>query len=500
MAAPADPQGPQGPTGPMGPMRPSGPWGPPGSTRAVSSVGQDVRPARPDLATARVDSYGAVPAAAPAVRRGGLRLPAIWPIYALFLGFPLWWVLGLGSFIWPILAMPMLLSLLRRGDVRMPRGFGWWLLFLGWIVVSGTQLGDVGRLGAYLYRGSTYFSATVLFLYIYNLSTEALPARKIVIVLSLFWMFVVFGGFLGTLFPNGSFSTPLQKIIPSDLGDSSLQNWLHPTFANRGEASHILGYSVGRPSAPFAYTNMWGSNFALLVPFVIMSWALVKKKSWKLLTIAALAASMVPVVSSLNRGLWLSLGLGLVYAAVLSALKGRVKPFLAVMSVIVVTVGIVFLPPVHKIISDRLAHGHSDVGREQLYSEAISRLKEKPVLGFGAPIESQIDPTKPSVGTHGQFWLLLVSTGIPGTIFFLGWFGLALWRSRKGSAEISQWCHVIVAIALIQIFFYELLPAQLHLVMIAAALSLRELKPSGPTSPAPSAGPGVRGHRRVMAG
>jgi hypothetical protein len=438
--------------------------------------------------------------AAPAVRRGGLRLPAIWPIYALFLGFPLWWVLGFGSFIWPILAMPMLLSLLRRGDVRMPRGFGWWLLFLGWIVVSGTQLGDVGRLGAYLYRGSAYFSATVLFLYIYNLSPEALPARKIVVVLSLFWMFVVFGGYLGTLFPNGSFATPLQKVIPSDLGDSSLANWLHPTFANRGEASHILGYSVGRPSAPFAYTNMWGSNFALLVPFVFISLALVKKKSWKLLCIAALGASIVPAVSSLNRGLWLSLSLGLIYAAVLSALKGRIKPFLGVMSVIIVTTGIVFLPPVHKIITDRLAHGHSDQGREQLYSEAISRLKEKPILGFGAPVESQIDPTKPSVGTHGQFWLLLVSTGIPGAIFFLGWFGLALWRSRKGSAEIGQWCHVIIAIALVQIFFYELLPGQLSLVMVAAALALRELKPPARTSQAFVTGPGVRGHRGAMVG
>jgi hypothetical protein len=487
----APPTGPNSPMGPMGPMRSPGSWGPPS-------------PNAPRVPTAHVAPGPAAaasvpPTTAPAARRGGLRLPPTWPVYALFIGFPLWWVLGLGSFIWPIVAVPMLLALLRRGDVRMPRGFGWWLLFMGWIVVSGTQLGDAGRVGAYLYRGSTYFSATVLFLYLYNMPSEAVPARKIVVALCLFWMFVVFGGYLGTLLPNGSFSTPLQKIVPAGLGDSSLQNWLHPTFANRGEASHILGYSVGRPSAPFAYTNMWGSNFALLVPFVVMSWALVKKRSWKLLTIGALGASIVPVVSSLNRGLWLSLGLGLVYAAILSALKGRVKPFLAVMSILVVTVGLALLPPIHKIISDRLAHGHSDVGREELYSEAISRVKEKPILGFGAPIESQIDPTKPSVGTHGQFWLLLVSTGIPGTIFYLGWFGLALWRSRKGSAEIGQWCHVILLIALIQIFFYELLPAQLHLAMIAAALSLREFK--APTaSQTPVAGGTAVGARRGVVG
>ena len=428
------------------------------------------------------------------LRRQKLRLPPGWPVYALFLGFPLWWVLGLGSFVWPVLALPMLLSLLRRGDVRMPRGFGWWLLFLGWIVVSATQLGDMSRLGAYLYRGSTYFSATVLFLYLYNAPQEAIPAKKIVVTLTLFWMFVVFGGYLGTLLPDGDFSTVAQKIIPSGFGDSSLQNWLHPTFANRGEASRILGYSVGRPAAPFAYTNMWGSNFALLVPFVIMSWAHVKKRSWKLLTVAALGASIVPVVSSLNRGLWLSLGLGLVYGAVLFAIKGRTKPFIGVVSILAVAAALSFLPPIHKVISDRLTHGHSDQGREELYSEAIQRVKERPVLGFGAPVESQIDPTKPSVGTHGQFWLLLVSTGVPGAIFFLAWFGLALWRSRKGSVETGQWCNVVILIALIQIFFYELLPAQLHIAMIASALAMRELKPSAQQQP--TGAPGATGASR----
>jgi hypothetical protein len=424
---------------------------------------------------------------APAARRAVLSLPPGWPVYALFLGFPLWWALGLGSFVWPILAVPMLLSLLRRGSVRMPRGFGWWLLFMGWIVVSGTQLGDAGRVGAYLYRSSVYFSATVLFLYLYNMSSEAVPTRKIVVVLSLFWMFVVIGGYVGTLFPNGSFSTPLEKVIPGGFGDSSLKAWLHPMFANGGQASRILGYSVGRPSVLFAFTNMWGSNFALLVPFVLMSWAHVKKRSWKLFTIGALVASIVPMVSSLNRGLWLSLGLGLVYATVLFAIRGRTKPFIGMVSILAVTAGLLFLPPIHKLVTDRLAHGHSDAGREQLYSEAIQRLKEHPVLGFGAPVESQIDPTKPSVGTHGQFWLLLVSTGVPGAIFFLAWFGLVLWRSRKGSVETGQWCNVVVCIALIQLAFYELLPAQIHIVMIASALALREIR--SPAEPPPVEAP-----------
>jgi len=37
-----------------------------------------------------------------------------WALFVLFVGFPIWWALGLGGFIWPVMAFPMLLSLLRR--------------------------------------------------------------------------------------------------------------------------------------------------------------------------------------------------------------------------------------------------------------------------------------------------------------------------------------------------------------------------------------------------
>jgi hypothetical protein len=410
------------------------------------------------------------------VRRRKLQLPAAWPVYALFLGFPLWWVLGLGSFIWPILAMPMLLSLLRQRNVRMPRGFGWWLMFLGWVVVSGTQLESMGRLAAYLYRGSAYFSVTVLFLYVYNAPRDRVPPKKIVVTLTLFWLFVVFGGYLGTFFPTGGFRTVLGRVIPAGIGDESLRAVLNPTFANRGVESKILGYGVGRPSAPFAYTNAWGSNFALLVPFVIMSWSFVRRKSWKLLTLGALGASILPVISSLNRGLWISLGLGVIYAAGLYALHGRAKAFMGVMAGLLMVVGLsLFVPKLNQLVGDRILHPHSDDGRKGLISEAIERAREKPLVGFGTPVASVIDPSKPSVGTHGQLWLVLVTTGFPGTLFFLGWYGTTLFRTRKGATAFGPWCHVVLFISLVQLAFYEQLPTQLHITVIAAALALREL-------------------------
>jgi hypothetical protein len=43
-------------------------------------------------------------------------------VLALFGAFPLWWALGLSSVIWILLALPILVRLLARGGVRVPRG------------------------------------------------------------------------------------------------------------------------------------------------------------------------------------------------------------------------------------------------------------------------------------------------------------------------------------------------------------------------------------------
>src|SRR5258708_24265147 len=62
------------------------------------------------------------------------RHPA-WPVAALLVGYPLWWALGLGNFMWIILAVPMISHMVAcqtRGDRRMrgPPRVGNLLLFL----------------------------------------------------------------------------------------------------------------------------------------------------------------------------------------------------------------------------------------------------------------------------------------------------------------------------------------------------------------------------------
>ena len=63
-------------------------------------------------------------------------LPLAWPVLLLFVAYPVWWLLGLTGFIWAILCVPMLLWLYWRPSIRVPSGFGIWLLFLLWMCAS----------------------------------------------------------------------------------------------------------------------------------------------------------------------------------------------------------------------------------------------------------------------------------------------------------------------------------------------------------------------------
>jgi polysaccharide biosynthesis protein PslJ len=392
--------------------------------------------------------------------RGAL-LPEGWPLYLLFGLYPLWWLLGLSAFVWPVLAAPMAASLLMRDRVRAPRGFGLWLLFLAFMLVSGTQLDDPDRVMLFGYRSALYVSATIVFLYIYN-APEALRPARIAGLLAVYGGTVVLGGFLGLLAPSLSFHSPVESFLPGAfLADPWFHDMVHVTAANQVEL-----FETPRPSAPFPYTNQWGSNLVLAAPFLI---ALAPGRRLPRLL---LVGAIVPLIVSLNRGAWVALALGLLYAGFRLGLQGRGRALARVVTVFVAAVIALTLTPLGEVFQERLATPHSNEGRFDLYEQARDEAVESPLLGFGATIPSQ--EGLPAVGTHGQIWMILVSHGIPAAFLFLAWFAVVLWRTRGARSEVGFWSNVAVFIALVQVSYYGMLPAQIHLLMAAAALAWHE--------------------------
>jgi hypothetical protein len=297
--------------------------------------------------------------------------------------------------------------------------------------------------------------------------------RRVVLSLGAFWMTTAAGGFLGSVMPRFGFVSLVERLLPARfIGNDFVYQMVHPAAA---QISTFLGYEAPRPKAPFEYTNDWGAVFALTTPFIILAWNYERGPLWRWATRILLILATVPVVQSLNRGLWLSLGLGLVYAAARFAAAGRMRPVLGVVVGLALVTLLVLLTPLRGVIEDRLDTPHSNEGRASLYLEATRGVLESPILGFGSPATSEINPNLPAVGTQGQLWLVLYSHGVPGLVFYLGWFLFAFFATRRGTSPLALWCNVVIFISLVQLPFYGHLAAQIQVIMVAAALSLRQI-------------------------
>lgn len=440
----------------------------------------------------------APPAPAPRRRRHPvLLLPYGWPLYALCYGYPVFWLLGLAEFIWPVVAFLMLISLtMRREPIRVPKASGVYVLFLMWVLASVVNVSGADKIVGFGYRMSLYVSAPIFGLYVFNAPKRLLADRSVVRAMVAFWVVVVGGGFLGLALPHLQITTLAARIIPKHFqANSFVYNLVHPKTA---QVQSFLGFPVPRPSAPFVFTNDWGGNFALLVPFLLAAWTARDRAARHPVMRLLLPLSMIPVVFSLNRTLWASLAVIAVYGGIRFGARRQVMTVIrAGLAVAAVGGMLYFAPPIHTLIAERVAHPHSNQGRANLYKQSVDLAAQKPLFGWGGPVQSDVTDVKstsykhPDAGTQGQLWTILVSNGLPATLLFFGYLFVALWQTRRARSGLGLWCHVVILVAIFQSPFYGLLAAQLHLVFIAIALAYRDSVEA--RSPGPGRGGPIRG-------
>jgi hypothetical protein len=322
-----------------------------------------------------------------------------------------------------------------------------------------------------------YLAGGLLFLYVYNLPRGGFFDRKVLRILTIFWMVVVVGGYAGILFRHHTFVPPFEHLLPAGLrAHAFVQELVQPVFA---QIQSFLGYPVPRPAAPFSYTNEWGGTIAVLTPVALATVATAQRGAWRRLVIVMLIASVIPMVVSLNRAMFLSLAIGIVYVAVRLAIRGRIGALAWVLLLVgIATVVVAATPLSHLVVgSFHSTHGNSNVTRENLTQLTITRANESPWFGYGAPQASPGQTSSPAIGTQGQLWTVLYSSGYPAVVLFLA-FGIALlWQTRRARGIDGLWLHTVPLVALAQIAYYGWLPAELQVVMVVAALAYRRCEP-----------------------
>ena len=401
-------------------------------------------------------------------------LPDTWPLVVLFVAFPLWWVLGLSAVIWSVITAPLLVALIWRQRTKAPAPIMLWFAFTSWVLMSGLQLESGSKITTFTYRLTLYFCGGLLFLYVYNLPRSRRLDVRVLRILTIFWMIVVIGGYVGILGGAHTFPALIEYLLPrSARNQPFVQELVQPVLAN---VENFFGFPVPRPSAPFPYTNNWGGNIAVLTPVALAAMSVTRAGLRRRMIAVFLIASVVPMIVSLNRGMFLSLGVGVLYVAIRLAARGRVATLVSLLVLIIGLVAvIVAVTPLRHLVIANLssAHGHSNTTRVSVAQQAIAGANQSPLFGHGEPQAVTGQGGTPPIGTQGQLWMILYSNGYIATALFIGFFLAVLWQTRRAVGTAGLWLHAVPLIALAQITVYGWLPVELQVVMVVSALAYR---------------------------
>ncbi len=420
-----------------------------------------------------------------------------WPLKILFIGFPLWWVVGLSEPMCFVAGALMALELLHRRRLAFPRGFVVWAMFLAF-VVGGVFLLQVDVFGAvpggantryvtWAYRLAWYLTATTLMLYIGNLRRE-LSLRDVTRTIS--WMFVTLtvGGLLAVLVPTFTFQSLMELVLPHRVDSIAfVRDLIHPSVAQLYTADGALN---PRPSAPFPYANDWGVNYACLLPFFIATW-FGKGAGWRRYVGPFIfVASLVPVIESQNRGLWLALVAMAAFLVVYSVMAGHLRLLVSVLGASAALTVLVLVTPLSGVIEGKLSNDQQSTSTRSNLGEATFEgvRHTSPLVGVGTTrnVQGNFDSiaggasatcplcSPPSLGTQGQLWLVMFCQGFVGLALYLGFLLYQFFRHlRLHSPYVTVGLCALIAHFATMPFYNAIGPAILF-VMAGVALMWRE--------------------------
>jgi hypothetical protein len=393
-----------------------------------------------------------------------------------FAGFPVWWVLGLTQVAIFLSCAVMIVRLVRWRHPVAPRGFRLWVIFLLWAALGVFVLqaeapgaavgGGPGRYLSWGLRLVWYLEATVVLLYVANIR-KSVGTERLARIFAVMFVIVTVGGLIGSMTPMTSFRSLVEYVLPTRFsGNAFLSSLVHPIFAERRV---YLGNISYRPSAPFPYANEWGLNYACFLPIFVYAW-LRKSAGWRRFAAPIiLLASLVPVIYSFNRGLWVVLVLLLIVTILKQARAGNLRPLIVLTIGALVVAVVVALSPLGNAMASRFSGHNSNGGRATLsLSSVASVAQSSPVIGLGTTrhvqgsfysIAGGSTPdcpscSPPSFGTQGVFWSFLFQHGLVGGGIGLAFFVLAAWRHRRRPepAAVAYLCTLLAFLLTVPIY------------------------------------------------
>ncbi|MGB2570662.1 O-antigen ligase family protein [Micromonospora citrea] len=397
---------------------------------------------------------------------------------------PIWWALGAFYLGWSVFGVVLLALLVTRGRVPLPAGAACWLVFLVVVLLSATRL---DRVTAYFTFGLRYgFLATALVVcvYVYTLIREGASWERVLRPLGWYWLGIVALGWLAVLAPTFALTTPVELALPGGIaGERYIQALTH---VRANEFNPVSRTPIYRTAAPYPYTNNWGTAYALLVPCVLAYLTSVRTGRFRVALWVSLPLSVVPAFMTLNRGMFLGLGAGLLYLGLRALVRGNARLIVSIAGLVVLVWIVSLVVPVQEMIDARVSTTDTNVDRMDLYLRTWQAVERSPLLGYGAPKSVDTTLAEEPLGTQGLIWQILYSHGIPALVLFLSWLVLVARRLAAAVSPAGHWLSTVPVIALVVIPVYAYIDPNLSVIFFAVGAGLAAV--SGPVNRA-SLGP-----------
>lgn len=391
------------------------------------------------------------------------------PVILPFAAYVLWWLLGIGDFIWIIAGFVIAGGWLGVKGLRFPPVALLWVFFVLWVGVTIAMNDTPGRVVGAVYRLLLYASAGLLLLHTFN-ARHSLPLWRVTKAMTWFLGGMTVVGYAALIVPQAVIRTPMSWIMPSGLASNELvRDMIVRQLAHWNPEAWVE--QAVRPVAPFLYANTWGNVYSLVLPLVLLHLWLGWHTRHRWVTIAVVVSSIVPALSTLNRGMFVGLGVVLLWVLIQLLLRGRVLLVGASIGTVAAAFVLWSLSPLGDALRNRVESTYSTEDRFQLYRSTLEAALRSPLFGYGSPRPAE-EPWLPSLGTQGQLWTVLYSHGFVGVALFVGFLVAVFFLvARRRDVPGGVFGGIILA-TLVETVFYGMMTG-IMVTLVVAALALR---------------------------
>lgn len=389
----------------------------------------------------------------------------------LLLLLPVWWLLGIEQFVWPVLLLWSLIKIVVRKRFKIaitPLAVAF-SLFLISQLFSAVFISASIRYISFIRTFSTYLSVLLLVLILKNSDLSDEQSEKLIdaVLLS-----IGITGLLGVLAELGiwrpQINSLISYILPGGIKNTSYGSVI--AFKSLGHASWFSGLgNYYRLSGLFLYPTLYGSALAFVTPVAFYRLGYPSRTFSKARSLTLIAVLLFNLIYTTGRTAILSLLLGgVLFLWFFAKRKIQFRVSLALLAGLVLMVFILVSiahPAVFKGLEDIVgsflyARGEGTVvSRFSIYQHTLEDLIRRPLWGWGT--ERDIEGIKIPLGSHSFYLALLYRFGIIGFGIYLfiiakTWFTVAGKRQlpeRPGVHEFNGYVQWVIVTGLLDGLF-----------------------------------------------